>query len=167
MTKGEQTTGYQGYGEAYGFFNSRATLEQLKEDMPLIRKGIDVKYGIPDEVELELREVKDLASDRNTPSDLIECINEGNFTPIRTEKNRKAGITPEKMYVKDLKYVIKATYASRTNKDAAEQLGNALNAVYQRYDKGDNFAAVIIGRDPNGKYNGRYSFWEEEMRKAA
>lgn len=155
MTKGEQKTGHYGNGEAYGFFNSRASLKKLNDNMSDIREGPCIKgtYKIPGEVKLELKEVKDVVSDRNTPSGLIEFINEADIIHP---------ITKEKIYVRDMKYVLKATYASRTNDDAARELKQALDTIDYLTINPKDFVGAIAGADADG----RYCFWEEEMRKA-
>jgi hypothetical protein len=59
--------------------------------------------------------------------------------------------------VKDMRYVLKATYSSKTNEEAAGQLANALDTINYLTINREDFVGAIARADANG----RYSFWEE------
>ena len=103
-------------GNAYGFFNCKASKTEIEAELPMIRDFSQT----PSVLELSLTE--DIKGD-----------------PILTAIARvakKAGI----------KYVIEATYPSATNKATADELATILDQTYQSplYQEGEQFRGEIV-----------------------
>lgn len=113
-------------GKAYGFFNCKASKEEIEAELPTIRKLAQT----PSQLELSLIEgVRNLKGE----IDLIELAKEA----------ETAGI----------KYVMEATYPTSNNKQTAGELSSILNQAYQSplYSKGETFEGNIVYKD-KGKY---------------
>lgn len=113
-------------GKAYGFFDCRATKEQIEAELPTIRELTKV----PSALELKLLEG-------------FEAL-EG--TPKFMEKVREAKEA-------GLKYVIDAALPNATNKTVADEVSVILNQTYQSplYNEGEPFNGGIIYEE-NGDF---------------
>ena len=121
-----ETKNTQNTGKAYGFFDCNATKEEIKGEIPFIRKCVNT----PNQLELSLTE--DINS-LNVDSDLLE---------IEQELGSK--------------YVIEAICQDYTNKQTADELSAVLNQTYQSplFKPGEKFSGEIVFK-ANGKYNFR------------
>ena len=110
-------------GKAYGFFDCRASKEEIEAEIPTIRKLVQT----PSELELSLM----LNETFSGPKDLASIAREA----------REAGV----------KYVIEATYPDRTNKQTAQELGTILNQAYQSplYQEGEQFKGQVVYGEGN------------------
>lgn len=117
-------------GKAYGFLDCNATLEDIRMELPDLRKAAQT----PSELELF---VMDIPAQKGTATALGVKINEA----------RESG----------MKYVIDATYPRATNKMAADEVAGILNQAYNSplYKEGKEFSGAIIYEE-----NGNYTFRE-------
>ena len=110
-------------GKAYGFFDCDATEEEIKREIPFIRKCVNT----PSKLELTLTD--DMGS-LNTDPKVLKIAKEA-----------------------DMKYVMKASYPDATNEQTADELSAVLNQAYQSdlYQSGERFNGKII-YEKNGEY---------------
>src|SRR3989344_6393483 len=110
-------------GEAYAFFDCRASQEEIEGEIPTIRR----LTLMPSSLELHLMEGTD--SLKGDP-----------------ELRQIAGNS-------DRKYVMKAIYPAGTNREAADKLAGMLNQAYQSplYQKGEPLGGKIIYKE-RGEY---------------
>lgn len=113
-------------GKAYGFFDCRASKNEIEGLMPKIRKYAQT----PPEAQLSLIDDMDKA---DWDSQLI---------PI-AEKAKKRGN----------KYASEATYRGATNRDAADEVAQVLIQAYQSnfYEEGEPFRGEVVFKE-EGKY---------------
>lgn len=112
-------------GKAYGFFNCRASREEIEAELPAFRDLAQT----PSELELSLTEGMD---ELKRVSDLIPIV----------KKAEKAG----------MRYAMEATYPNATNKKTADELSAILNQAYQAlYEKGEEFRGEIAYKE-KGEY---------------
>ncbi|MBI2548558.1 hypothetical protein HYW21_04365 [Candidatus Woesearchaeota archaeon] len=107
-------------GKAYGFFSCKASKTEIEDELQKIRGGI----GTPSELELSL----------------TECMGNVRGDEILTGIARQA----EQEY--NMNYMLQATYPSKTNEDAAEELVGILNQASQPplYEAGEPFFGAIF-----------------------
>jgi hypothetical protein len=141
-------------GEAYAFFDCYASKDEIARELPNIREVSQ----IPGELELSLREVKELVQDKNTDSKLLDFIKGNSIYSTYSSKNiEEARKTAKPIPLKNLKYALKANCASRTNEQVAQQLGDVLNGInYTYFKEGETFTGAIIGQ-----VDGEYGIWQD------
>lgn len=112
-------------GKAYGFLDCNATLEDIRMELPDLRKAVQT----PSELELSVMDIPT----QNIAFSLGTMICEA----------RDSG----------MKYVIEATYPHATNKATADQLAGILNQAYNSplYRESEPFNGAIIYEE-NGNY---------------
>ena len=113
-------------GEAYAFFDCRASREEIEKEIPTIR-GLS---QTPNELELYLTE----GTDSLTGNTELKQI---------ADEARESGI----------KYMIKANYPTGTNRQTADELSEILNKS-PLYQKGEQFRGEIFYKE-KGKYISR------------
>jgi thermostable 8-oxoguanine DNA glycosylase len=117
-------------GEAYAFFNCRASKEEIERELPFIRDAVKT----PNQLELSLTEGIDLESFKHL--ELKEIAREAKETGIR--------------------YSMKASYKDVRNKQTADELARVLNQSYQSplYQDKEEFRGGIFYKK-NRHYIGR------------
>ena len=113
-------------GKAYGFFDCKASKEDIEDELPKIRDFVPS----PSTLEISLIEgVERLKGD----SDLLSMA----------RKAKEQG----------MRYVMEATYPDATNRMAADELSAILNQAYQSllYKQGEPFRGGIIYKE-DGEY---------------
>ncbi|MBI2663611.1 hypothetical protein HYX15_03735 [Candidatus Woesearchaeota archaeon] len=106
-------------GEAYGFFDCRATKEAIEAELPTIRRLVETPSGL----ELSLTEGMDNV---RGDSKLVSLAREAGESGI--------------------KYMLKANYPDADNNTTADELAGILNQAYQSplYKKGEEFKGTIV-----------------------
>ena len=143
-------------GQAYGFFDSRASKEEIEAEIPFIRKLTE----IPSALELSLTE----------GANKLKGL-EGDPKLIAAYKKAKSQIVfPKEMSIRDrsfikmqeigdteLRYAIEATCPDVTNKETADELAAILSQAYNSplFETGDVFRGGIVYKDTNGEYISR------------
>jgi len=136
MEKGDKN-----YGTAYAFMDLDASIKQVRDELPRVL----VAAQTPSELEVSVREVKDLINDRKIDSALVEYIRAVNVKPAG-HFNR-----PSKK-MSELKYVVEAKYPNAEDKQAAEQLTDVSNNLCYAFNYKKPFYAEIVAKAPNGRY---------------
>lgn len=126
-------------GEAYAFFNCNTPRNEIDAHL---------HEGLEGEVELSIRDTKDLESDPSTDPKLLDTMREQTIYPFYPESFRGGVLKP--VLMKNLKYVIKAQ-TSGDNLDAARSLAGVMNDVYLRFGENKPFWMTVVGKD-NGEY---------------
>jgi len=112
------------YGRAYAFFDCTAT---------------------KDEIESELSHIRDMT---NTPSELELTLVEG---VTNLKRDDQLAEVARQVHGDGMKYVLQASYPSKDNKTAADELGAIGNNMYAwRESQGDTtFTGRIVYKDGN------------------
>lgn len=110
-------------GEAYTFFDCKASREEIEKELPTIRQISNT----PDELELYL--TQEINPDNFRHPELREVAKQA----------KKAGI----------KYSIKANYVNATNEKTASELTDIMRNAYASplYAKGEDFRCRVLYRD--------------------
>lgn len=116
-------------GKAYGFFNCRASKDEINAELPTIRDFSQT----PSRLELKLKD------------DLKEINGDSDIKAI-AQVAKDIGIN----------YVLEATYPGNTNRTTADELSGILNQAYQSllYEDGENFKGQIYYKE-DGSYISR------------
>ena len=109
-------------GKAYGFFDCRASKEEIEAEIPVIRDLVRV----PSQLELSLVEGVDKVKGDSKLSAVVEDAKE-------------AG----------MRYAMLVKYPDATNRKAAEELSSILNQYYQTplYEEGEPFRGEVVYQD--------------------
>ena len=113
-------------GQAYGFFDCRASKGDIEAELPTVRD----LARVPSALELSLIEgVENLTGDERLMALAKEAKESG------------------------MRYVMEAKFPSDTNKQTAGELGDVLNSIYTSslFDKGEPFKGAVVYEE-NGKY---------------
>ena len=112
-------------GKAYGFFDCRASKEEIEAEIPTIRRLTNT----PSKLELSLIESP---SNLRGDSELMSIASQASESGI--------------------KYVLEGTYPSATNEQTAKEIVGVLNQVYQSplYQEGEPFRGEIVYFDGAG-----------------
>jgi hypothetical protein len=127
-------------GKAYGFFDCRASKEQIEAELPTIRECV------------------------KTPSNLELSLTEGIYKLTGTRilgKETLAG-KPVDAQLRDIaleaknsgiRYLLEASYEGATNKQTADEVADILNQAYQSplFKQGEPFIGAVVYEE-NGKY---------------
>lgn len=116
------------YGEAYAFFDCKASKKQIEAELPTIRECVKT----PSNLELSLIEgVENLKGDKK----LVAVA----------KKAKESG----------MRYVLEARYGGATNKQAADEVASVMNQAYNSplYSDKEEFRGGIVYQD-----RGRYVF---------
>ncbi len=127
-------------GKAYGFFDCNASKETIESELPTIRE----LACTPSNLELLLKEVKELKEDKQIDSNLLKFINENQIYPTFPSKFKDLMKTAKPIKMTDLKYVIEATYPNATNESAASELSDVMNYIYMEFGNKMPFNTAII-----------------------
>lgn len=113
-------------GQAYAFFDGKATIEDIKAELPTIRSVVRT----PSELELSLDENDGSIQGDSGLMEIAQSAREEN-----------------------LKYVMRADHPNATNKATAKEVGAILNQAYQSplYQEGEPFRGEVVYED-NGEY---------------
>nr|MBI4156990.1 hypothetical protein [Candidatus Woesearchaeota archaeon] len=138
-------------GKAYGFFDCRASKQEIEVELPFIRDLIQT----PSKLELILMEGVDrlkgnpelMAAYEKAKSRIV--FPSSMSIPDRFKKIQEIGDS-------ELRYVIQATLPDETGKRTADELTEILNQAYQSplYKEGEYFRGAI-SYEENGKYVSR------------
>lgn len=148
-------------GEAYAFFDCNAPRGMIDAYLrgSLQETSGECKHDYPKpselEVELSLREIKELGRDRNDDPDLLEFIRDQRIYTTFPSRYKELMKTAKPILMRDLKYVIEAKDDNMSNEDVANQLGIAMNSVYLRFGEKKPFNVVVVA-----KIDGEYMFKE-------
>lgn len=120
------------YGRAYALMDFEASKEQIESELPYAREAART----PSQLEISVREVKDLITDKTVDSDLVKYIGENSIYPIFPEKFKAEMESAKPIKMSDLRYILETKYPDATNEQAAEQINGVSN--YLHYTFGDN-----------------------------
>ncbi len=136
-------------GKAYGFFDCRASKQEIEAELPYIREFIETTGSL----ELSLGEVRELEGSRETDSDLLQFIRESEIYPVLPGPLFRLMRKTEPIKLTDLCYVLKATYPDATNIEAADELVAILNQAYNSslYNDEEPFYGAIVYKE-KGEY---------------
>lgn len=138
-------------GKAYGFFDCNASKEKIESNLPSIRE----LACTPSNLELLLKEVKELKEDKQIDFNLLKFINENQIYPTFPSKLKDLMKTAKPIKMADLKYVIEAIYPNAISEAAASELSDVMNYIYMEFGNQMPFNTAIIC-----KINRQYYFKE-------
>lgn len=100
MTKEAKT-----YGRAYAFMDLYASREQIEAELPRARQAAKTLS----QLEVSVKNVKDLMADRNTDTDLVRCLGQ-NFIDSKFPEKYLGPVKfkPRPKPMSDLKYALEA-----------------------------------------------------------
>jgi hypothetical protein len=109
------------YGEAYAFFDCRASKKQIETELPTIRECIKT----PSNLELSL-------------TDDVEKLKDTKLMAIAKEAKESG-----------MRYVLQAKYKGATNKQTADEVASVMNQIYQSplYADKEEFRGAIVYQD--------------------
>lgn len=130
--------GLKPVGKAYAFFDCKASEQELVEDFAKYKAKTESK------LELSLREVKDVVEGEEVNQYLLNLIRGREIYPTFPSRDRTPRETAKPIKVTDLKYMLEATRLDATNQDVAQELGDIMNGIYNKYgdEKPFNFDVV-------------------------
>ena len=131
--------------KAYAFFDSSASIKQIKGGLGNVRKYVRVPEGL----ELRAYSVTEFRNNPESPKKLLDLMNKSKVYPIIPISQRDEVIKAKP--VKDLKYFIEAEQKDTQNEVVARSLGDILSGIYAHYDEGKSFIAIVV-YDRNGEY---------------
>jgi len=135
-------------GQAYGFFDCRASKEEIEAKLPTVREFAQT----PSKLELSLRQGVGNLKDNQK---LIAAYEKAKSCIIFPDAMSPSDRLQETQKTRDteLKYVIEARFPSATNKQTAGELGDVLNQAYQSllYEDGEPFRGAVV-HEENGEY---------------
>lgn len=136
-------------GVAYAFFDSNASMPDI-ERLAVNEARRVLHRGDHGELEVSLAEAKNIRESQDT--ELYDFIqnNEIYSTFPSSCRDQMKDARPIKMT--DLRYVLVAARHGKTDKRAADFLGNVMNDVYQKYEAGKPFNVAVVYRNPEDGY---------------
>lgn len=132
--------GLKDIGEAYAFFDCKASKQGLEEDLAKYKAKTESK------LELSLREVKDVLEGEELSQYLLNLIKGRAIYPTFPSRDRTPRETAKPTKVKDLKYMLAAKRLDATNQDVAQELGEIMNGVYNKYGDEKPFNFDVIAK---------------------
>ena len=119
-------------GRAYAFFNCRTVIDEIRQELPVIRKRVET----PVRLRLTLEELSSESAKREGPT-LREILTQA----------RQSGI----------RYFMEARSPGQDNKATAVELSAILNQIYQTplYEDGEEFTGAVVYKE-----RGAYHFLE-------
>ena len=135
-------------GEAYAFFDINASEATLRDAFP----DICVRAETPSNLEVTLTTINDLCSNPKTSPEVREIIEKESIYMVYPRGTMPK--TPSQVPIKNLRYAMVARSSDMSNIDAANQLGDVANEIYESFGKGP-YAMKIMA-----KIDGQYQFKE-------
>ncbi len=142
-----QEQAQQSSGEAYAFFDCRASKSKIEEGLPYIREQSET----PNKLELSLMETRELEKSGADPK-LLQFVRETETCPVYPQRLRhlKSSAVPKR--IGDLRYVLHAIYPGKSDEDAVGELVNIANGVNYVFGSRGPFRGEIIAKTPEGSY---------------
>jgi hypothetical protein len=125
-------------GEAYSIFDCRASKKEIESDMEDIRHLATA----PTELEITLMETKDIGNEVDPI--LLQFMAEKEIYATVPSKYKGSLETKKPVKMADMKYVMKSAYPNKKNEDAANELGDIMNVIQERYGNGKPFNVAVI-----------------------
>lgn len=136
-------------GVAYAFFDSGASRSDIEELAVNEAKRVVRREG-HGKLEVFLTEVKDIKEEQDP--ELYDFIQTNHIYSTFPSNCRDQMKDAKPIMMTDLKYALVATRHGKTDKKAANYLGNVMDDVYQEYEAGKPFNAAIVYRNPEDGY---------------
>jgi len=136
------------YGRAYVFMDLEASKKQVEDELPRARE-VD---KTPSQLEISVREVKELIADKTTDLDLVRCMHENEIFPSVPSSYSGSRSKIKQKRMSDLRYVLEAKYPGATNEQTSEAMNDIPNHLYNTFNKGRPFYAINISKAPDGQY---------------
>ena len=137
------------YGRAYALMDFKASKEEIESELPFAREAART----PSQLEILVREIKDLKTDRTVDSDLVKYIGENSIYPMFPEKFKAEMKNAKPIKMSDLRYMLEAKYPNATNEEAAEQINAVSNYLFYTFGDNKPLNYDVIGKAPDGQYN--------------
>ena len=136
-------------GVAYAFFDSSAAISEIEE--LVMNEGIRVtdRPG-GGRLEVAVTEVKNI--NEEIAPELYEFMQANDIYPTFPSKFRDQMNDAKPIKMTDLKYHILAARHEKTDKEAADYLGNVMIDIYQKYEMDKPFNVAIVYRNPEDGY---------------
>ncbi len=137
------------YGKAYAIMGLGASKEQIEDELPKARQAART----PSQLEISVREVKDVMNDRNTDQKLVKYIGQNFIVPITPGKylgpvQVKTNVIP----MSKVNYILEAKYPNATNEKAAAEITDVTNYLYYAFGNDKPFFAEIFAKAPDREY---------------
>jgi len=136
-------------GEAYAFFDCRASLKEVNNEMGALVSTLPKKTQ--SKLELSLNGMSDFRKSSND-LDLLQALDSVKLYPIFHRKARKLKEKATPIKMKDLRYALTARYTPGTNDDAGDALCYIMNGIHARYSNDILFPGQIVGKGSDGQY---------------
>ena len=137
-------------GEAYAFFDSSASRREIEELAMKEEQRILKRAGDRGKLEFALTEVNDIKESQDP--EIYDFIQHNKIYPIFPSNCRYQMKDALPIKISDLKYAPIAARHGKTDKKAADYLGNVMNDVYQTYEADKPFNAAVVYRNPQDGY---------------
>ena len=128
--------------KAYAFFNLDASKQEIAKDLPKTRDAM----GLPSQLELSIKDMRDFVKDPQTDPKLINYINRGKTNAIIPSnlKHLKGSLNPVK--VTDLNYVIEARHPNYANDMTAQELSRVMAGLQDTFAYEKPFYTDIVAQ---------------------
>jgi hypothetical protein len=146
-----EKAGAVAYGRAYTIMDIEASKEEIEAELPRARYAART----PNQLEISVREVKDVMADRTTDPKLVRCLGDNEIEAIYPEKYLgPIQFKPKPKLMSKLKYILEAKYPNtKDNEKAAAEITDVTNYLYYAFGQDKPFYAEIIAKAPDREYH--------------